>query len=360
MAKVTVVKPRTERIQPGIWRLKLPCPWPGVPHGNAWALQRGAGLVLVDTGVGGPGRLRMLDIALAQAGFGVEDIKLVVCTHAHSDHYGLAASICEQTGCELWMHPKWEHIRLQADDPQMALERRLEVGRMSGVPVVALDRYRQERTDKPEAEIDGIRPPDRELVPGVEVETDIGTWQVIETPGHAPSHVCLHQPERRLMLSGDHLLGRTVLFFDYGHTADPFGEYLASLDRVEPLRDRPLPARPRQTVPRPGARRSPTSAARPSELLDQVRAGLADGAEPTAFEVVEAIVGRENLSAADRRLPAADRPRLPRPPGGARRGEPGPRLRSAALACLSASALHSPSSSTRAGCGASIGASPSR
>ncbi|HEY5333760.1 MAG TPA: MBL fold metallo-hydrolase, partial [Solirubrobacterales bacterium] len=235
MAKATVVKPRTERIQPGIWRLKLPCPWPGVPHGNAWAVQRGAGLVLVDTGVGGPGRLRMLDIALAQSGFGVDDIELVVCTHAHSDHYGLAASICEQTGCELWMHPKWEHIRLQADDPQMALERRLEVGRMSGVPGVALDRYRNERTDRSEDEIDGIRAPDRELVPGVEVETDIGTWQVIETPGHAPSHVCLHQPERKLMLSGDHLLGRTVMFFDYGHTPDPFGEYLASLDLVEPL-----------------------------------------------------------------------------------------------------------------------------
>ena len=37
-----------------------------------------------------------------------------------------------------------------------------------------------------------------------------------ETPGHAPSHVCLHQPERRLLISGDHLLGRTVIFFDYG------------------------------------------------------------------------------------------------------------------------------------------------
>ena len=140
MAQAQVVKPRTERIQPGIWRLKLPCPWPGVPHGNAWALQRGAGLVLVDTGVGGPGRLRMFDIALAQAGFGVEDVELVVCTHSHSDHYGLAASICEETGCELWMHPKWDHIRPMADDPQAALDARLEVARMSGVPLAALER----------------------------------------------------------------------------------------------------------------------------------------------------------------------------------------------------------------------------
>jgi glyoxylase-like metal-dependent hydrolase (beta-lactamase superfamily II) len=296
MAEAQVVKPRTERIQPGIWRLKLPCPWPGVPHGNAWAMQRGAGLVLFDTGVGGRGRLRMLDIALAQAGFGVEDVKLVVCTHAHSDHYGLAASICAQTGCELWMHPKWEHIRLQADDPQAALEQRLEVGRMSGVPMSALDRYRQMRNDKPEDLIDAIRAPDRELVPGVEVETDIGTWAVYETPGHAPSHVCLHQPERRLLVSGDHLLGRTALFFDYGHTPDPFGEYLASLDLIEPLAvDLCLPGHGKPF--RDPEAKITAARDQAGKLLDRVRAQFEDGAEPTAYEVVEGIVGRDNLSA---------------------------------------------------------------
>lgn len=296
MAEATVVKPRTERIQPGVWRLKLPCPWPGVPHGNAWAAQHGAKLVLFDTGVGGPGRLRMLDIALAQSGFGVEDVELVVCTHAHSDHYGLAASICEATGCELWMHPRWEHIRLQADDPEAALERRLEVGRMSGVPIRALDRYKQERTDKSEDEIDAIRAPDRELVPGVEVETDIGTWQVYETPGHAPSHVCLHQPERKLLISGDHLLGRTVVFFDYGHTPDPFGEYLRSLEVVEPLEvDLCLPGHGKPF--RDPEAKIADVRAYTGRLLDQVRAQLADGAQPTAFEVVEGIIGRDNLRA---------------------------------------------------------------
>ena len=297
MAQAQVVKPRTERIQPGIWRLKLPCPWPGVPHGNAWALQRGAGLVLVDTGVGGRGRMRMLDIALAHAGFGIDDIELVVCTHSHTDHYGLAASICDQTGCELWMHPKWEHIRQQVDDPDAATQARLEVGRMSGVPEAALDRYRQERSANPEDLVDGIRAPDRELLPGVEVETDVGTWQVYETPGHAPSHVCLHQPERKLMLSGDPLLGRAVLFFDYGHTPDPYGEFLASLDVIEPLDvDLCLPGHgkpfrdPQDNID--GVR------AQAEELLDRVRSGLTESEEPTAFELVEFVVGgRENLRA---------------------------------------------------------------
>ena len=69
----------------------------------------------------------------------------------------------------------------------------------------------------------------------MEVETDLGDWRVYETPGHAPSHVCLHQPEQRLILSGDHVLGRVSLYYDYGYTPDPAGEFLASLDVVDAL-----------------------------------------------------------------------------------------------------------------------------
>ena len=224
--------PRGERVLPGVWRLRLALPWPGVPHGNVWAVASDGGIVLFDTGIGGKGRLRQLDLALGQVGFGVEDARLLVCTHSHTDHYGLAAPIVEAAGCELWMHPAWEHVRLLADDPAAALEQRLEVARQSGVPVAGLKRYREARSDG-ETGIDAIIEPDRELLPGVEVETDLGTWQVYETPGHAPSHVVLHQPERKLLISGDHLLGRTVLFFDHGHSPDPVGEFLRGLDEVE-------------------------------------------------------------------------------------------------------------------------------
>ena len=77
--------------------------------------------------------------------------------------------------------------------------------------------------------------PDRDLVAGVEIETDLGTWVTYETPGHAPSHVCLFQPERRLLISGDHLLGRVSLYYDYGWSPDPAGEFLDSLDVVDEL-----------------------------------------------------------------------------------------------------------------------------
>jgi glyoxylase-like metal-dependent hydrolase (beta-lactamase superfamily II) len=47
--------------------------------------------------------------------------------------------------------------------------------------------------------------------------------------------VCLFQPERRLLISGDHLLGRISLFFDMGYSPDPVGEFLDSLDVVQRL-----------------------------------------------------------------------------------------------------------------------------
>jgi glyoxylase-like metal-dependent hydrolase (beta-lactamase superfamily II) len=293
MADARVEAPRTERMLPGVWRLRLPLPWPGVPHGNAWAVAADGGIVLFDTGMGGKGRMRQLDLALAQAGFGVEDVRLVVCTHSHTDHYGLAAPICEGAGCELWMHPAWEHVRPLADDPQAALEARIEVARQSGVPMAALERYREARSDS-ETGIDAIRVPDRDLLPGVEVETDLGTWQVHETPGHAPSHVVLHQPDRKLMISGDHLLGRTVLFFDYGHSPDPIGEFLTGLEEVEPLAvDLVLPGHGRPFRD-PGAKVA-EARRQVDELLGKVRASLGEG-ERTAFEVVAEIIGPENVN----------------------------------------------------------------
>jgi glyoxylase-like metal-dependent hydrolase (beta-lactamase superfamily II) len=286
-------QPRAEKVLPGIWRLRLPLPWPGVPHGNVWAVAADGGIVLFDTGIGGKGGLRRFDLALGQAGFGIEDVRLVVCTHSHTDHFGLAAPIVAGAGCELWMHPAWEHVRPMVDDPKAALEQRIEVARQSGVPLASLEGYRERRENEDDVGIDAIVEPDRELVPGVEVETDLGAWQVYETPGHAPSHVVLHQPERKLLISGDHLLGRTVLFFDHGHSPDPVGEFLGGLDEVEPLAvDLVLPGHGR-TFRDPAAKIA-EARRQVAELLDKVRAALAEG-ERTGYDIVGEILGAENL-----------------------------------------------------------------
>jgi glyoxylase-like metal-dependent hydrolase (beta-lactamase superfamily II) len=225
---------RGERVLPGLWRLRLPLPWPGVPHCNAWAIAAGSGVVLVDTGMHQPDSLAQLERAMAQVNLRLEHVRLVVSTHAHSDHWGQAGPIRDRAGCEFWMHPNHVHATRSAEDPDAALARRLEVGRQSGVPEEALRRYAERARALPSG-IAAVIEPDQPLVAGVEIDTDLGTWSVYETPGHAPSHVCLFQPERRLLLSGDHVLGRISLFYDYGWTEDPVGEFLGSLDVVDRL-----------------------------------------------------------------------------------------------------------------------------
>jgi glyoxylase-like metal-dependent hydrolase (beta-lactamase superfamily II) len=284
---------RADRVLPGVWRLRLPLPWLGVPHVNAWALSAGDGVVLVDTGLYEAGAMSQLELALSQAGLALEHVRLLVCTHAHSDHYGLAGPIVDATGCELWMHPNHEHLTRAAADPDRMLERRVEVALQSGVPAEAVRRYQESRKGEGIG-VARVVPPDRDLVEGVEFETDHGTWRTYETPGHAPSHVVLHQPDRGLLLSGDHLLGRVSLYYDYGWTPDPAGEFLQSLDKVAGLQTSLCLAghgRPFRDVPA----KVEQFRSHVRERIERVRAGLGDGPR-SAYELVPGLLQIEELN----------------------------------------------------------------
>ena len=104
----------------------------------------------------------------------------------------------------------------------------------------------------------------------------------------------LHQPERDLLISGDHLLGRVSLFYDYGWTPDPAGEFLDSLDVVDALDARLCLAghgRPfRDVRGHIEANRSTVA-----ERVERVRSALAE--EPrTPFEIVPTLMGEEDLT----------------------------------------------------------------
>ncbi len=79
---------RGERVLPGLWRLRLPLPWPGIPHCNAWAIAKGKGFVLVDTGMYDSTSMQQLERSLHQVKLELDDTTLVAITHAHSDHWG--------------------------------------------------------------------------------------------------------------------------------------------------------------------------------------------------------------------------------------------------------------------------------
>jgi glyoxylase-like metal-dependent hydrolase (beta-lactamase superfamily II) len=231
---------RGERVLPGLWRLRLPLPWPGVPHCNAWAIRSGDGIVLVDCGMHlepdaeQPGSVSQLERALAQVGLVLEQVRKLVITHAHTDHWGEAATVMQRSGCELWMHPNHAHGSERERDSATAMAHTMEIARAGGVPERTLVRYLEQIKDAPTG-IAAAVSPDHELINGSTVATDLGPRNVHETPGHAPSQICLFQPERRILISGDHLLGRISLYYDFGWTRDPITEFLDSLDLVDRL-----------------------------------------------------------------------------------------------------------------------------
>ena len=282
---------RGERILPGVWRLRLPLDIAGVPHCNAWALAAGDGIVLVDTGRHEAGSMADLERALAAAGRRVEDVRLVVITHAHTDHCGQAPAIAARVGCEVWIHPQWRLHAPAAADPAELLDRRIEGARRSGVPEAQLRRWAERLRGEGTGRAGTLRS-DRDLVAGVEVVTDIGTWQVVHTPGHAPSHVCLHLPERRVLISGDHVLGRVSQYFDVGFTPDPVGEFLHSLDVVGPPSRAACALRPRASVHRRRAphRRQPRARGAPARARPRrARRRPADGVRGRARRLWRAL-----------------------------------------------------------------------
>jgi len=225
---------RGERVVPGVWRLRLPLPWPGIPHCNAWALAAGDGVVLVDTGMHQPGSMAHLERAMSMVHLRPELVRQVVLTHAHVDHCGQTTPIVLRSGASVWAHPDHRHLTAFLEDPEAMWDRRLEVALQSGVPEAAGREVSAKRRTA-DSGIAGRLEVDHELRDGVTIPTDLGEFVVVETPGHAPSHVCLYNADHRMLISGDHLLGRVAPYFEVGFSPDPIGEFLDSLERIEQL-----------------------------------------------------------------------------------------------------------------------------
>jgi glyoxylase-like metal-dependent hydrolase (beta-lactamase superfamily II) len=214
-------------VVPGIWRLRLPLGWEQISHVNAYLID---GTILVDCGsAGDPSCADALDAAFEQAGHRVEDVEHLVLTHVHSDHMGLARLVLERSGAELWAHPDDAHFNDAVNDTDRIVAARERRSRQEGVPEARLEPFRT-AAEELEGALGPVTP-DHHLRDGVQVRS----WQVIETPGHCPSHVCLFDPDLGIAFVGDLICPAFVPWLDYGYSADPMAETFASLDALERL-----------------------------------------------------------------------------------------------------------------------------
>ena len=161
-------------------------------------------LVLIDTGVGREEAWQALGAGLARFGYRMEDISLILLTHAHTDHFGQAPRIRRASGCEIWGH---EAIQASVADylpPPSRVEREKQFFRRLGFTDAMYDKIFEYRDYV--GEIFEPCELDRALVDGDVIEIDGFHLHTIHTPGHCAEEVVYWQPKSRQMFSGDHLL----------------------------------------------------------------------------------------------------------------------------------------------------------
>ncbi|MDQ3663001.1 MAG: MBL fold metallo-hydrolase [Actinomycetota bacterium] len=222
---------------PGIDRLVTPLPFEGLDRVNAYALSDDdGGITLVDCGIFDEGAgAGPLEDALRASGRRVADVRRLVITHPHPDHYGLAGMLVEETGCELWMHSEGRADLDVYRDPGAAADALSAAFARHGVPDSELGELRAYEDWRPF--ISGVVEASHWLEGEEAFMAGARRWEVVHTPGHDDAHICLWSQSDGLLISGDTLLSSITPHVDHrGRLGpDPLGDFLGSLGRLEEL-----------------------------------------------------------------------------------------------------------------------------
>jgi glyoxylase-like metal-dependent hydrolase (beta-lactamase superfamily II) len=187
-----------------IHTLPLPTPFQ-VGRVNTYLIEDDP-LTLVDTGPNSGRALDELEQGLAALGHRVEDLGLIVLTHQHIDHIGLASILARRSGAEVaaldalapWLADYSK--RMEADD-RFAEELMVRHGVPSDVALAL--RAVSSAFRGWGASVEVTRP----LAPGSTLSLRDRSFEVLHRPGHSPSDTVFFDAERREMLGGDHVIG---------------------------------------------------------------------------------------------------------------------------------------------------------
>jgi glyoxylase-like metal-dependent hydrolase (beta-lactamase superfamily II) len=214
-----------EEVAEGVFRVVLPLPLRTPRTVNAFVIRRGENWVLIDGGWPDDRSWECLGRGLSKIGVQFADIGSNLLTHGHPDHAGLASRLQAVSGVTIQIHDA-ELPGRRVDEPRLGLRAWLL---RHGVPsdaargmsaaargLPARERYLTFKSDSPAEEG--------------------ATWagfELIPTSGHSRGSVCLYDPERQLLISGDTVLSDTT-----AHVGDDerYGgsliDYVSSLERL--------------------------------------------------------------------------------------------------------------------------------
>jgi glyoxylase-like metal-dependent hydrolase (beta-lactamase superfamily II) len=187
----------------GIHRLAIPTPFM-VGRVNAYLIEDSP-LTLVDSGPNSAKALDELEQELAARGYAVEDLELLVITHQHMDHFGLASILARRSGAE---------VAALADVAPFLAGYGSEIDREDRFAELMMLRHGipPEIVTALRAVSAGFRAwgsaveVTRPLSDGSELKLRDRTLRVLHRPGHSPSDTVFYDEQRSILLAADHLI----------------------------------------------------------------------------------------------------------------------------------------------------------
>ena len=209
-----------ERLADDLFAIPLPL-YDGSPV-NSYVAIGHDGLWLIDSGLGSDRCQETLRAGIQSLGCSFADVRGLLVTHGHLDHVGAADAIREQGG-ELLAH------RLEDSE---------------GRNTFGFDEHWLHRNGLP---VDGRvaswrdfawPEPTRLLEDGDRLQWGNLDLSVVWCPGHTPGLVCLHEPNRKLLFTTDHVMRRAPAPVSVRNTAhdNPLSDYLSSVIKLKSLK----------------------------------------------------------------------------------------------------------------------------
>jgi len=222
-----------KEIAEGVHQLEVPMR--RNPLGKTYSYLLEGAATLIDTGVPTGDGFEALKDQLRKLGLALGNLERVIITHLHRDHIGLIDRIRAESEAEIVALD--EAVKIQRKWTETAdrffEDSRDEIRLWGGGSFLKfMGRYEHAfRGPRPTLEIDET------ITDGEMYKLKGHQFQAFWTPGHAREHLCLHDAERRLLFSGDHVLPKITSHVSL-HTyqdLDPLKDYLASLKRLRGL-----------------------------------------------------------------------------------------------------------------------------
>ena len=194
-----------EQIAPNLYRIVVPLPGNPLKEINSYILTSNDRNLIIDTGMNRPECKEAMDEGLGELQVDLKKTDFIA-THLHADHQGLISTLMtNQSKAYMGVSdtPSFrEGKNTWSKDGFMG-----GYAKKSGFPDSDLEASMQNHP--------GFKYSSAKTVDYIDLREgdffDVGDYhlEVIDTPGHTDGHICLYDREKKLFISGDHVLGQT-------------------------------------------------------------------------------------------------------------------------------------------------------